>query len=354
MNQKISIIIPVYNSDLATLHNCIESLQKQRGKGYTIEAIIVFDGEPNFEVPNWSSSLLTMRTITIKHSGVSIARNTGLRIATGQWIMFLDADDTLTDNAITSLLHYAIDSHCDLVMGAYRSFIGDRVEEHHYSESNIIFTGSQRVKFQQDMLRPQQGIALAWAKLYQLNLLRENQTNNDSTTKKKDNVILVGFDERLSLGEDAEFAFRAGLASKKPGYINTVVYEYRRNSQSAVRSFKNDYALRTTLAVNVMSETVSKLANSYNIYLDDYALFHLTILMINYIFNPFAPWDSKERKKRYKEVINEPVFQTALRHYHGGHFPITRQIALFSMKFHLYYISSAIAWIRHRQFNDAR
>lgn len=352
MKQKISIIIPVYKSTLQTLRTCIESLQRQQGEGYVIEAIIVFDGDPAFDttqISHWSSSVVTVQTKIISHSGVSIARNTGLSIATGQWVMFLDVDDIITDNAIVSLLRYAMTFHCDIVLGAYRTAIGDHIEVHHYAQSNVLFTGLQREKFQQDMLRPQRGIALAWAKLYRLDLLRKN--NEEEPEDAEDDSIAIGFDDRLSLGEDAEFAFRASLAAKRPGYIDTVVYEYRRNSQSAVRLFREDYVKRTTLAINVMSETVINKAENYSRYLDDYILFHLTIIMINYIFNPHAPGQNKERKQRYYEVLGIPVFRNALKRYHGGGFPATRQAALLSMKFHLYYISSAIASIRHHQFN---
>ena len=107
MSHTISVIIPVYRATLQTLHDCVNSLQRQQGSGFRIEAVIVFDGEPAFEtapISNWNSPLVSIRTETIAHAGVSAARNAGLRAATGQWAMFLDADDALAEHAVDGML----------------------------------------------------------------------------------------------------------------------------------------------------------------------------------------------------------------------------------------------------------
>lgn len=126
MSHTISVIIPVYRATLQTLHDCVNSLQRQQGSGFRIEAVIVFDGEPAFEtapISNWNSPLVSIRTETIAHAGVSAARNAGLRAATGQWVMFLDADDALAEHAVDGMLAFAVRYRCDVVMGAYRNVL---------------------------------------------------------------------------------------------------------------------------------------------------------------------------------------------------------------------------------------
>lgn len=344
MTELVSIIISVYQTPIQTLHDCVKSLQQQRGDDFRMEAVIVFDGEPAFDttsIPTWATASMNVHTETIEHAGVSAARNAGLRSASGQWAMFVDSDDALAEDAVENLLEFAMQRQCDIVMGAYRSVLGANVETHHYLNENKVFEGLECDKFCEDMLRPQRGIALAWGKLYRMSVLRSVQ----------------GFNESLSLGEDAEFAFRACAVAQRIGYVNAMAYEYRRNAQSAVRAFRTDYVRRTMKGIEALQDTVRRMepANTREAYmqcLDDYALFHLTIIMVNYLFNPQVPWNRKERKTRYRQTLNLPVFQEPLRRYRGGRFPITRRVALLSMKCHLYDISAAIAWVRHRQFGD--
>ena len=344
MSELVSIIIPVYQTPIQTLHDCVKSLQQQRGDDFRVEAVIVFDGKPAFDTTSiltWATVSMNVHAETIEHAGVSAARNAGLRSASGQWAMFVDADDALAENAVENLLKFALQRQCDIVMGAYRSVLGADAETHHYLNENKVFEGSECDKFCEDMLRPQRGIALAWGKLYRMSVLRSIQ----------------GFNESLSLGEDAEFAFRACVVARRIGYVDAMAYEYRRNAQSAVRTFRTDYVRRTVKGIEALQDTVRQMEpadtrEAYMQCLDDYALFHLTIIMINYLFNPQAPWGRKERKTRYRQTLNLPVFQKPLLRYRGGRFPITRRVALLSMKWHLYDISAAIAWARHRQFGD--
>ncbi|WP_270843735.1 glycosyltransferase [Bifidobacterium pseudocatenulatum] len=363
MSHTISVIIPVYRATLQTLHDCVNSLQRQQGSGFRIEAVIVFDGEPAFEtapISNWNSPLVSIRTETIAHAGVSAARNAGLRAATGQWAMFLDVDDALAEHAVDGMLAFAVRYRCDVVMGAYRNVLAGAdadangvpdaagavimggkgegspsVEEHHYAETDMVFEGRRRLDLCEDMLRPQRGIALVWGKLYSMPLIKG----------------IDGFNETLSLGEDAEYAFRAVAAANRIGYVDEMVYEYRRNADSAVRSFSNDYVRRTISAIETMRDTIRQFREISDGTLDDYTLFHLTIIMINDLFNPEAPWNRHERKNHYGKVVNMPVFRQPLDRYRGGRFPVTRQIALLSMKYRWYYVSAAIAWVRHKQFS---
>ena len=87
---KISVIIPTYNRK-HTLHRAIESVLNQTFK--PLEIIVVDDGS-NDGTGEWVGEIYpSIKYIFIKNSGVSAARNTGVRSANGQWIAFLDSDD---------------------------------------------------------------------------------------------------------------------------------------------------------------------------------------------------------------------------------------------------------------------
>lgn len=95
---KISIIIPVYNTE-RYLERCITSLLDQTYKN--LELIFVDDGSTDKSIEILKNAQKNDRRITVisqKNSGPSAARNKGLSICTGQYIMFCDSDDTVKPN----------------------------------------------------------------------------------------------------------------------------------------------------------------------------------------------------------------------------------------------------------------
>ena len=114
MLELVSIIIPVYNGEKC-IKKCIESLLSQDYKN--LEIIIVDNG--SFDDTEMICSAIQeteRRIIYIKESrkGVSNARNRGLTIAKGQYICFIDADDWVEPNYISSLLN-SFDKDIDVV-----------------------------------------------------------------------------------------------------------------------------------------------------------------------------------------------------------------------------------------------
>ncbi len=93
MNPKISVIIPVYGVE-RYLDRCVESVVRQ---SYTnLEIILVDDGSPD-NCPKmcdeWALRDARIRTVHRENGGLSCARNTGLSVATGDYVTFVDSDD---------------------------------------------------------------------------------------------------------------------------------------------------------------------------------------------------------------------------------------------------------------------
>ena len=113
----VSIIIPAYNSS-RNIKCCIDSCLSQTYGD--IEIIVVNDGSSD----NTGSILnenykkySQIKIITTINQGVSAARKTGVEIANGKWIFFLDSDDTIPEYAIENLVKKAEDNKSDLVIG---------------------------------------------------------------------------------------------------------------------------------------------------------------------------------------------------------------------------------------------
>lgn len=103
----ISVIVPIYNTELY-LNRCIQSILFQ---DYTnIQLILVNDGSTDNSgiiCDNYASKDKRITTIHKQNGGVSSARNAGLAIATGYWIMFVDSDDYIEENMISNFLAHA-------------------------------------------------------------------------------------------------------------------------------------------------------------------------------------------------------------------------------------------------------
>lgn len=110
---KISFIIPVYNVE-KYLDRCINSIISQDKNN--IEIILTDDGSTDNSpmiCDKFANQYDFIKVIHKENEGVSLARNDGLNIATGEYIMFLDSDDMLADNAIKNMRNI-IEENIDL------------------------------------------------------------------------------------------------------------------------------------------------------------------------------------------------------------------------------------------------
>ncbi|WP_321374238.1 glycosyltransferase family 2 protein [uncultured Draconibacterium sp.] len=117
---KVTIIIPVYNAE-KYIEECLKSILAQ---DYTdFECILVDDGSKDnskFICETYKNKDSRFVVLNQSNSGASIARFNGVKMAKGEWIMFVDSDDTLNSNALSLLFHEA--KHCQIVIGQTKLF----------------------------------------------------------------------------------------------------------------------------------------------------------------------------------------------------------------------------------------
>ncbi len=97
---KISIITPVYNAE-KTLDRCVQSVLRQRFTDY--ELLLIDDGSIDNSgkmCDDYAENAVNIRVIHTENCGVSTARNTGIAYAHGAYLLFLDSDDALEDDAL--------------------------------------------------------------------------------------------------------------------------------------------------------------------------------------------------------------------------------------------------------------
>lgn len=125
-NVDLSIIVPVYNVE-KYFHQCINSILTQN-TDYKFEVIIIDDGSTDMS-SKYVDEYKYRDSITVLHqrnSGLSSARNSGLDMASGKYVMFVDSDDILIDGAVEKLLYEAYSENCDIVSCDFIDFIEPR------------------------------------------------------------------------------------------------------------------------------------------------------------------------------------------------------------------------------------
>lgn len=114
----VSIIVPVYKVE-PYLAECVDSLRRQTYQN--LEIILVDDGSPDRCGQMCDDFAAEDSRITVIHqsnSGVAAARNTALRIAQGEYVFFVDSDDTIAKSTIADLVQLSLQHSADMVCAA--------------------------------------------------------------------------------------------------------------------------------------------------------------------------------------------------------------------------------------------
>ena len=171
---KISVIIPVYNRE-RLLQPCLESLQKQTFRDF--ELILVDDCSTDQSRSVLQDFLDQNPTIqgniyaTPVNSGVSAARNVGIKNATGDYIFFIDSDDSLSEDCFESLYTKAEKEDLDVVIGE-NLIIGDTTKYMHVDINDEVIKGNSEVL---RLFTTGKWYNVVWNKLVRRSIVYENQ-----------------------------------------------------------------------------------------------------------------------------------------------------------------------------------
>ena len=216
MADCVSIIIPIYNSE-KFLRDCLDSLVNQTYK--EIEIVCVDDGSKDSSgkiCDEYSDKYSNFKVIHQPNGGVCAARNAGLDNATGDYVCFVDSDDTIPANAI-EILHTKIKEYsANIVIGNAAVELSNGKFMPFFEISNdIVSEGKENI-----LKRiPQYIYDSAWAKLYD-----------------KKAIDGVRFKVGKKINEDGFFVFESLKNCTKIVEINNEVYNYLYRAGSASHS----------------------------------------------------------------------------------------------------------------------
>ncbi len=148
MNSKISVIVPVYNSELY-LEECIESVLNQTYDNF--ELILINDGSSDnskYICDKYEKKDNRVRVKHICNSGVSVARNIGISISTGDYIVFVDSDDYINPDMLKELYNYINKYNTDMVICDFMYYKNNVFINSEVKEQNIKIYTSEEAQYQ--------------------------------------------------------------------------------------------------------------------------------------------------------------------------------------------------------------
>lgn len=125
MKPKVSVVLPIYKVE-KYLDRCMQSLLNQTLKD--IEIIMVDDGSPDncpAMCDQYAKEDCRVKVIHKQNAGLGFARNSGLEIATGDYIAFVDSDDFVSVTAYETLFKVALEENADFVMCGHKRIRND-------------------------------------------------------------------------------------------------------------------------------------------------------------------------------------------------------------------------------------
>ena len=137
MDVKISVVLPVYNV-ANYLRKCLDSLINQTFEDF--EVICVNDGSTDLSLgilEGYALSDSRFKIISQKNQGLSGARNTGIQHIQGEYVLFVDSDDWLEDNALEELYNHVKGFNSDITMFKFKFFDESTSEFSEESFSNL-------------------------------------------------------------------------------------------------------------------------------------------------------------------------------------------------------------------------
>ena len=214
----VSVVIPAYNCD-KTIRSALESVLSQTMSSGKFEIIVVDDGSSDSTLDICNNYAINNSNVTVLsqvNSGVSIARNTGIRHSKGKYITFLDGDDTLQKDTLEKVCDFFELNYNDIDLVTYPMKIYDDFREWpHVREKILVDSGVYDLKI----------IENAFAPITNVNVFVKNTSN------------LPTFNESLSVHEDELFNINVLVEKQKLGFCKEGAYRYKQ-SESSVSSTK--------------------------------------------------------------------------------------------------------------------
>ncbi len=305
MNPKVSIIIPIYNI-IDYVERCVESIIKQSYQN--LEIILVDDGSTDGssdKIRKYSDDERVM-IISKINGGLSDARNAGLEISSGDYVMYVDGDDYLDEDCVQILISL-IDDNTDVIMFPYSKEYGNRSEKCELFETQEIVFNDDDVKrnIYARLVGPEMSITsispvtmdrlnTAWGKLYKSKVINGIRFTDTS---------LIG-------PEDCWYNIQVFKNVKRVKYTSNTYYKYeKRNISSLCHKYDNKLLEKRWYFYDLLSDFLSADKTEYEKNLSNRIICELYGLIQNVLNSDLS---KGMKKKEINRILNDKRYE---KHY---------------------------------------
>lgn len=270
-----SIIIPVYNT-AKYLRNCIENVLNQSYRDY--EIILVDDGSTDGAekiCDEYAEKDARIKVIHKENGGISSARNKGIEVSKGDYLIFLDSDDYWGDNkALEKLKNIFQKEKLDIIVFELYSYV-EGTSSYCLKENNLQYIDENKVYSGQEFLYcvlagKENYEWFPWIYAYRKTLWED-----------------LKFDQSINYFEDVEVIYKVILSAKKIAALKVPIYFYRTKREGSLTS-TSEKLLNAILYVaekNINTVNAMNLEKKLSIKLNDnFAHFYyMVMILLNFL-----------------------------------------------------------------------
>ena len=329
MSPKFSIIVPTYNA-AELVRDTLDCILTQNYSDY--ELIIVDDGSTDDTMrilSEYAEKDARIRVLSQKNAGPADARNLGLENARGEYILFVDSDDTVRGDALTCIADKLAQNPCDMLIFGFRirNVSGGTDFIYSYSEQDLTDSAEMGKHF---------------GPLYQSNLL--NQVWNKAYRAKILHDNGCRFPD-YRYGEDRLFVFGVLQYCKTVYVTDQCLYDYYiRSKESLVTKFYD----RKFEVCNLFDETVRRFEARYGISGQEshaevnYMYLKSILSCETNLYLPSCPFSRKEKANELRQILQHEQVKRALAEYQRHGFVMNAVV--FVQKTGWVWLNRAMAW----------
>ncbi|MGF3182951.1 glycosyltransferase family 2 protein [Facklamia sp. P12934] len=328
MLRLVSIIIPVFNSE-KFISKCLDSVLSQTH--HNIEIIIINDGSTDNSlgiIKKFESKDTRIRLYSTENLGVSNARNIGIKKSKGEFVTFVDSDDTVEDNLIEILVNEALKFDVDLVGCSIRRLCDKKFIPMDFDLDFGMYSSERYYNYISKNL---------FGNKFLKNYLPLNIVGKLFSKEKIDKYNIC-FDSQLRYGEDLLFTQQYLLNSNSFLFLkNLHLYNYHYNEGSATNEYRPDRWQQYILGYKKRKEIINKFSNEFYLEQLNYTLVNNSIIALTNIFlnrNSCLTNDINEMKK----ILDNLYLEQALEIIDISNFKKLKKILVILMRNKFYHI----------------